>query len=213
MQSTIHLPLGEAEVEVEAMNGPDMAAVAAAVGPGLGAALADGTAIVRPLPVPGLGDDRVWLVRDDLSDHPMQCYVGAWPDGTVRVLSDDQPAFFDLVASTGTGIHDADTAIGYVRAFLEATRGPMVIVREVTDLGDLRWRPGSDAEEERRRAFEADPPIEPPVADATPGGFRVELTLVVDTRVQRNVFDVARDGSLAAGFKVVARDLPLPTAR
>jgi hypothetical protein len=192
---------------------PQSASIAEAVGPGLGAGLATGSAVVRALPVPGLGDDVVWLVRDDAGDHPMQCYIGSWPDGRVRVLSDDQSAFFDLAAAVGAGIDNRETALGYVRAFLEATRGPMVIVREIDSLADLRWRPGSQAEEASRRSFEADPPIAPPVAEATPEGFHVELTLVVDQRVQRNVFEVGRDGSIRAGYRVLADDLPLPMAR
>jgi hypothetical protein len=160
-----------------------------------------------------VGDEVAWLVRDDGADHPMQCHVGVWPDGAVRLLSDDQPAFFDLVAATGADIGDPSTAIGYVRAFLEITRGPAVIVRELGDAADLRWRPGSQAEEANRARFEADPPIEPSVVEPSDGGFHVELTLVVDQSVQRNVFDVGRDGSIRAGYRVLADGLPLPIAR
>ena len=74
------------------MSPPDPASVAEAVGAGLGPAVTAGTAVLRAVPVPGVADEIAWLVRDDDPDHPMQAYVGAWPDGTVRVLSDDQPA-------------------------------------------------------------------------------------------------------------------------
>jgi hypothetical protein len=195
------------------MSRPDPASVAAAVGAGIGPAILAGTADLRPVPIPGVADDIAWLVRDDDPDHPMQAYVGAWPDGTVRTLSDDQPAFFELVAATGANIGDAETALGYVRAFLELTRGPGVIVREVRDAADLRWRPGSSTEEANRSRFEAGPPIEPPVAEPSDGGFHVELTLVVDQRIQRNEFEVARDGSIRSGYRVLADDLPLPIAR
>ena len=195
------------------MSSPDPASVAEAVGAGLGPAVTAGTAVLRAVPVPGVADEIAWLVRDDDPDHPMQAYVGAWPDGTVRVLSDDQPAFFDLVASAGANIGDPETALAYVRAFLELTRGPGVIVREVRDAGDLRWRPGSTTEEANRARFEAGPPIEPPVAEPSGSGYHVELTLVVDQRVQRNTFEVARDGSIRSGYRVLAEDLPLPIAR
>ena len=195
------------------MSAPEASRVADAVGAGLAQAVLADRATQRPVPVPGVGEDVAWLVRDDSGEHPMQCYVGVWPDGAVRVLSDDQPAFFDLVAATGAAIEDPSTALGYVRAFLEVTRGPMVIVREIGDAADLAWRPGSEAEEASRAGFESGPPIEPPVTEPSDGGFRVELTLVVDQRVQRNVFDVGRDGSIEAGYRVLADDLPLPIAR
>jgi hypothetical protein len=162
--------------------------------------------------VPGLAAQAIWRLRDTGADHPLQVYVGRWPDGTVRVLTDDQPAFFDLVETVGAAITDSDTAIGYLRAFLEATRGATVIVRVVSDLADLRWRPGAPDEEARREAFLADAPITPPHAEPTPDGFHVELCLVVDQRVQRNTFEAARDGTLAASYRVLAEDLPLPIA-
>ena len=187
------------------MTKPDAQTVAGVVGPGMGPAVLAGTATLRAIPIPGVGDDD--------ADHPAQAHVGAWPDGTVRMLSDDQPAFFDLVAAAGADVRDPETALGYVRAFLEVTRGPMVIVREVGDAAELRWRPGSEAEEASRAAFEAGPPLEPAVAEASGDGFHVELTLVVDQRVQRNTFDVGRDGSIRSSYRVLARDLPLPIAR
>src|SRR4051812_42312234 len=192
---------------------PDPAPLADAVGPGLAPAVLDGSAVVRAVPIPGVAEDIAWLVRDDHADHPMQAYVGVWPDGTVRVLSDDQPAFFDLVAANGANIADPSTALEHVRAFLELTRAPMVIVREIEAASDLRWRPGSEAEEANRRRFEAAGGVEPPVAEAADGGVHVALTLVVDQRVQRNEFDVQRDGSMRTGYRVLADDLPLPIAR
>lgn len=195
------------------MSRPQAERVADAVGAGLGPAVLAGSAVQGPVPIPGVGDDAAWLVRDQDVDHPMQAYVGVWPDGAVRLLSDDQPAFFDLVAATGAAIGDEATALGYVRAFLELTRGPQVVVREVEDVADLRWRPGSVTEEANRARLEAGPPIEPPVVEPADGGYHVELTLVVDQRLQRNVFDIGRDGSIRSGYRVLADDLPLPIAR
>jgi hypothetical protein len=191
----------------------DRAQVATAVGAGLGERVADGTADLTPVPVPGLGDAVVWRVEDATSDHPLAVYVGVWPDGVMRVLTDDQPAFFGLVRAVGVELTDPDTVLGYVRGFLEVTRGASVIVRVVSDLGDIRWRPGSPQEEAHREAFVADSPIRPPGVEASDDGFHVELYLVVDQRVQLNTFDVARDGSIAASYRVLAEDLPLPIAR
>jgi hypothetical protein len=198
---------------MSASNDLDRSTAAAAVGAGLGERVLDGTADVAPVDVPGLGGAIVWRVRDDRSDHPIAAYVGRWPDGSVRVLNDDPDAFLALARATGVDLPDPETALGYVRAFLETTRGPSVIVRVVSHPGEIRWRPGSDDEERRRQAFEADPPIVPPRAVATADGFHVELCLVVDQRVQLNTFAVTRDGDITAAYRVLAEDLPMPIAR
>ena len=187
--------------------------VAEAVGPGLGAHVLNGDAELLPTRVPGVADTVVWLVRDEHLDHPLQAYVGRWPAGEVRVLSDDQAAWAALMAAAGVQITDPATALDYVRQFLEVTRGTSVIVHEVAGPDDLHWRPGSVAEEESRSAFLAGGEIEGPVADVAAGGFHVEVTLVVDQRVQRNLFDVTADGLIAASFRVIADELPLPIAR
>jgi hypothetical protein len=187
--------------------------VAEAVGAGLGPAVVSGTATLRAVDLPGVGNDVAWLVRDDDTDHPMQAYVGVWPQGGVRRLSDDQPAFFDLAASWGADIRDAPTAIGYVRAFLELTRGPGVIVREIERTDDLPWRPGSASEEANRVDFEARAAVEPPLVRREGDRFQVELTLMVDQRVQRNTFEVGRDGTIESSYRILADDLPLPIAR
>jgi hypothetical protein len=188
-------------------------AIAQAVGPGLGANVLSGSAELLPIAVPGVAETAVWLVRDDRLDHPLQAYVGRWPDGNVRVLSDDQDAWADLIVALGVQIDNPVTALGYLRRFLEVTRGTSVIVREITSQDDLHWRPGSAAEEERRAAFVSGAELEGPVGEVTGTGFHVELTLVVDQRVQRNFFDVTRNGQITASFQVIAEDLPLPIAR
>jgi hypothetical protein len=190
----------------------DLEAIREALHPVLGDRIRDRTAEVTSYPVPGLPERAVWRVRIGDADHPMQTYVGLWPDGRARVLSDDQPAFLDLVSAHHTEIRDRETALGYVLAFLEVTRGPTVIVRPVSDPAEIRWRPGTDDEEARRTAFLADSPIKPPSATPTKDGFQVEVWLIVDQRIQRNTFDVARDGTISAQFHVVAADLPLPIA-
>jgi hypothetical protein len=90
----------------------------------------------------------------------------------------------------------------------------MVIVRPVTSLADLRWRPGSDEEETAKAALLADPPSWRTLAERTSEGFHVELTLVVDQRLQRNRFDLTTDGRIiSTSFEVLAEHLPLPMAR
>ena len=193
----------------------DPNAIAVALGEPLGSAVVDGPAQVDPVAVPGVESTIVWRVRDQSGDHPWQVYVGRWPDGDVRVLTGDQEAWGDLVSATGGArLTDADEARAYVETYLEVTRGAMVIVRPVTSLDDLRWRPGSDREEQSKAELLSAPPrIEPSVAEAA-DGFRVELTLVVDQRLQRNRFELTRGGEIAkTSFEVLAEHLPLPIAR
>ena len=188
-------------------------AIRAALHPVLGDRVGDGTADVTPYRVPGLPVDGVWRVRYEDADHPLQTYVGLWPDGAARILTDDQPAFLDLCAASGVRIGDPGVALGYILAFLEVTRGPQVIVRVITDAADIRWRPGTQDEEARRRAFLVEAPIRPPSSEPTGVGFRIELWLVVDQRIQLNTFDVGRDGVMSTDYRIVAADLPLPIAR
>ena len=192
---------------------PTPADLADLVGPGLGDGVRSGSAEVLPVSVPGVTPTTVWLVRNDHLAHPMQAYVGRWPSGELRVLSDDQPAWFELMAKSDPKIDTAATALDYVRRFLEVTRGSSVIVREVSGPEDLHWRPGSADEEERRAVFLAGPEIAGPVAGRVDDGFHVELTLVVDQRIQRNLFDVTPDGRITASFRLLAQDLPLPIIR
>jgi hypothetical protein len=191
---------------------PEREQIAHALHPVLAASVLDGTAEVNAYPVPGLQEDAVRRVRLESLDHPVQAYVGIWPDGGARTLSDDQPAFFALVDAVGAVIDEPEVALGYVLAFLEVTRGPSVVVRAITDAGEIRWRPGSPDEEARRESFLTGPPVEPPRVEATGDGFEVELWLVVDQRIQRNSFQVRHDGLLSAEHRVVAQDLPLPIA-
>jgi hypothetical protein len=194
-------------------DGSRLEAIAGALHPVLGDWVRDGSAEVAAYPVPGMPVDAVWRVRMASLDHPVQAYVGTWPDGSARALNDDQDAFLDLARATGVEIADANEALGYVLAFLEATRGPIVIVRPIAGVADIAWRPGTDEEETRRTAFLRDAVVQPPTARASGEGFVVEAWLVVDQRIQRNTFTVARDGGLSATHHVVAADLPLPIAR
>lgn len=192
---------------------PDRAEVAEAIGPPVGPRLTEGVATLRAYPVPGCPTDVIWRVYDPGPRHPMQVYVGRWPDGSLRVVSDDLSGFLELVALAGTHLEDEQTALGYVRALLEVTRAPSVLVREIGDLDDIPWRPGTDEEADRRRAFEDAAAVAPASVVRTADGFVVELYLVVDQRIQRNRFEVSRQGALSASFEVLAEDLPLPIAR
>lgn len=193
----------------------DPQAVADALGEPLGERVTDGGARLEPFAVPGAADPVAWRVVDESGAHPWQVYVGRSADGDVRVLTGDQPAWDAVIAGAGVALASADEARGYVEAYLEATRGSMVLVRPVASLADLPWRPGSDAQEAAKAALLADAPdLAPSVEDAGDGGFRVELALVVDQRLQRNTFRVARDGRITdTSFRVLAEGLPLPIAR
>ena len=187
--------------------------MAIAVGEPLASRVLDGDATLTPVPVPAMEETAVWSVRDVLGGHPMRLYVGAWPDGSARVLTADQAAWADLVAAVGVELTGPDDALAYVRAFLEITRGAMVIVQAVTSLDELRWRPGSDAEEAAKASLLADPPVMAPAVVPEPPGFRVELTLVVDQRLQRNTFQVSASGEIESSYRVLFDGLPLPIAR
>ena len=192
----------------------DKTAVAMALGEPLSDAVLDGQASLEAVEVAGVETAIVWRVRDELADHPWQAYVGRWPDGSVRVLTADQDAWADLIRVTGARLTGAEQARAYVLAYLEVTRGAMVIVRPITSLDDLHWRPGSDSEEAAKAALLASPPDLTPVASESGDGFHVELALVVDQRLQRNSFDVSSRGEIVgASFEVIAEGLPLPTAR
>jgi hypothetical protein len=192
----------------------DPKAVAIAVGDPLADQVLDGDARLEPVTVPGVDRTVVWRVIGESGDHPWQVYVGAMPDGQVRVLSADQGAWDEVMAAADATLGSEADALAYVEAYLEATRAAMVIVRPVRSIDDLRWRPGSDREEAAKAAFTADPPELAPVVERSDGGFHVELTLVVDQRVQRNEFDVSPSGAISGtSFRVLAEDLPLPVAR
>ena len=189
-----------------------LTAIADAVGEPMAADVLDGAADVAGVSIPGAPSVVIWRVRDDQLDHPQQAYVGQWPDGRMQALNDDQPAWTQLMDAAGVQIDDAATALGYVRQFLEVTRGPMVNVRPIERLEDVPWRPGSEDEEGRREQF-LRVPFEVPVSEPMGEMFQVGLTLVVDQRIQRNSFEVSRDGRLSATFRVLAEDLPLPIIR
>jgi hypothetical protein len=192
----------------------DRNAVAMAIGQPLGDQVLDGQAKLAPVTVPGIQRTVVWRVRGETGEHPWQVYVGIWPDGSARLLTADQEAWADLVSATGAHLDDEADARAFVEAFLEATRGALVIVEPITSLDDLHWRPGSDNEEEARAALLADPPAIEPSLSQTADGYHVELTLVVDQVLQRNTFDITRAGEIASSsFRVLAEHLPLPIAR
>jgi hypothetical protein len=192
----------------------DRNAVAMALGEPLGDDVLDGRAELAPMVVPGTEATVVWRVRSESGSHPWQVYVGVWPGGSVRVLTADQDAWADLVAATGVRLETGTQARAYVETYLEVTRGAMVSVEPISSLDDLRWRPGSDSEEAARVALLADPPSIEPEAAATTDGFHVELTLVVDQRLQRNRFDLTNAGEvIGSSYDILAEDLPLPIVR
>ncbi|HEV8545855.1 MAG TPA: hypothetical protein VGQ64_06155 [Candidatus Limnocylindrales bacterium] len=195
-------------------NEVDLSAVAVAVGEPLADQVLDGEARLAPVALPGIESTVVWRVRGESGTHPWQVYVGVWPDGSIRVVTADQGAWEDLVAATGAHLEDEAQALSYVETFLEVTRGAMVIVRPVRSLDDLRWRPGSAEEDDAKAALLADPPAVAPLVDRTADGFHVELTLVVDQSLQRNLFDLTQAGEITrSSFRVLAEHLPLPIAR
>ena len=192
----------------------DLTAIAVAIGEPFGGQVLDGHAHLAEVAVTGIEGDVVWRVRDESGVHPWQVYVGVWPDGSIRVLTGDQDAWADLMSATGVHLTTPAQARSHVETFLEVTRGAMVIVRPITSLDDLRWRPGAPEEEAAKAALLADPPPTTPTLESFGDGFHIELTLAVDQQLQRNEFDLTRDGELTrTSFRVLADHLPLPIAR
>jgi hypothetical protein len=190
----------------------DLTNIALALGEPIGGRVLDGDARVGPVTVPGMSDGAVWAVTDEPGGHPIRLYIGQFPDESARVLTADQSAWDDLVAAVGVHLHSPEQARAYVESYLEITRGAMVIVRAVTSLDQLPWRPGSDGEEAAKTALLASPPLLTATAASAGDGFHVELTLVVDQRLQRNTFDVSPGGSIQSSYRVLAEGLPLPIA-
>lgn len=186
-------------------------AVALAVGEPLDEHVRHGHAAIGRVRLPGGPEGALWTVRLERLAHPILLHVGQYSDGRATVVTDDPKAWEALVADVGVRLDSADVALDYARCFLEATRGHQVFVREVARPEDLPFRPGSEHEEERRREVLADLEIPPPNAEQSGDGFHVELTLVVDQRLQRNHFEVTRDGAIEATFDVLADGLPFPT--
>lgn len=191
----------------------DPYAAAPALGEPLGGLLIGGEAKAVPLDIPGVDHTVAWSVRYEAGPHPIWSNVGRWSDGTVRVLTADQGAWAELVRDAGISIASEEVAVAYAKAYLEITRGSMVLVRPVESVDDLPWRPGSGDEEAAKAALLASPPDLAPRAERAAGGFHVELALVVDQRLQRNTFDITADGVVTASFDVLAEGLPFPIAR
>ena len=192
---------------------PDPTELAVAVGEPLASGLLEGTVRVAPVSIPGVDGTHAWAVSDDLGDHPLRIYVAVMPAGDARVLTADQDAWADLARAVKVELVDAPQARAYLESYLELTRGTSVIVGAINNLAELRWRPGSVSEEAAKEALLAAPPDVGPVAVQTAAGFHVELTVVVDQRLQRNSFDVTRDGRIESSYRVLADGLPLPIAR
>ena len=68
---------------------PDPAAVAVAIGPPFGDEVLDGHARLAGVTVPGTKRTIVWRARGESGPHPWQLYLGAWPDGQMRLLTAD----------------------------------------------------------------------------------------------------------------------------
>jgi hypothetical protein len=97
---------------------PDLTAIAIAVGEPLGEQVLDGQAQLAPVHVPGVETSVVWRVRGEAGAHPWQVHVGAWPGGSIRVLTGDQDAWAELMAATGAHLASAAQARSFVEAFL-----------------------------------------------------------------------------------------------
>lgn len=194
------------------MTAPSAEALAAAVPEPLSGEVTAGRAEVVEASVAGAARPFLWHVNAHALEHPMGLSVVGDPEGGLAVANDDQAAFVEAAAAAGLRLRSEADALGYVRTFLEATRGPSVLVSVVDDAAGIAWRPGTDAEESRRAAVLAGGEVRPPSVTATADGYRVEVVLVVQQRLQATTLDVTPDGAVQASFRVIADELPLPIA-
>lgn len=191
------------------MTAPDPQALADLVRPPMGEAVLSGDAKVEPLRVPGLPEDSVWEVWVPSNPHMPRLVVGRGPGDQLRLLTGRPEAFAEMVAAVPVSIPDAETALGYVRGFLAATRRHDDLVQVVTDPSEIAWRPGSPDEEERREAFVADTSFAPQVEEHG-DGFAVSLVVLRDQHAQLSSFRVTADGRVDAHDEVLVEGLPLP---
>lgn len=188
---------------------PSPDALAELLGPPIAQLVRDGQAAVAPLPVPGLPEGSCWTVNVPHEPHLPAVVVGHGPGDSLRLLSDRPDAFAAVAAHVGASIGDADTAIGYVRGFLTATRPPEILVQVPFTADEIDWRPGSPEEEARRRDFIADTELQPQVEQGG-HGFEVSIVLLRDQHAVRITVDVGPDGRLDIDERTIAEDLPLP---
>jgi hypothetical protein len=191
---------------------PDRQALADLVRGPMGEAVLAGDAAVEPRPVPGLPDGSVWEVSILSNPHMPRLAVGRGPGERLRLLTGSPDAFQDLVADLPVTISDTQTALGYVRGFLAATRPHDVLLQVATRPEDIAWRPGSPEEEERRAEFLADTSLTP---RAEPNGdsYLVSLILLRNQHAQRSNFRVSPDGSIGVEDELLVEGLPLPVLR
>lgn len=191
---------------------PDPEALATLLGGPMGDAARSGDAVLEPLPVPGLSEGSVWLVRVPANPHMPQVVVGRGPGERLRVLTGRPAAFHDLAADLQVAIADPATALGFVRGFLAATRDHDVLLQVPERPDDIAWRPGSPEEEERRAAFLAGTDLTPS-AEPAGDGFHVALVVLRDQHARRSTFRVGADGALHVDDDVLVDGLPLPILR
>lgn len=173
-----------------------------------------GEAAVEPVAVPGLPEGSVWEVSVPEEPHMPRLIVGRGPGGRLRLLTGRPDAFRELIADLPVVIADADTAVGYVRAFLAITREHDVLVQVPDHADAIQWRPGSPEEEDRRQAFVAEVSLEPQVRPREAAdGFVVSLVLLRDQRAEQPTFTVGAGGSIDVDSEILVDGLPLPVLR
>ena len=161
----------------------------------MGAQVLDHDAKLAPVGVAGMEGTVVWRVRGRVGSTPLAglCRrlarrLRAGAHGSTRTPGRNWSA------AAGAASQHRCRGTLYIETYLEVTRGAMVIVRPIDSLDDIRWRPGSAEKRTPRRQCWPIRQTTTPLVEAAGDGYHVELTIVVDQRLQRNVFDITAQG-------------------
>ncbi|MGH2632052.1 MAG: hypothetical protein ACRDG3_01465 [Tepidiformaceae bacterium] len=167
---------------------------------------------IEPVECPGLSRYGIYSVNHLSPYKPILHYIGYAEGERAFVLDEDPEAFLAMAAVDNVSLNSAAEAAKYGAAFVTVTRPLTRLTYVVESIGDVRFRPKlSDAEQERRNAFEKQygDSIAPPAAERERSGYRVVLYLVVEQELRRITLHVTGAGAVDADAAVLETGLPL----
>jgi hypothetical protein len=200
---------------VRAAQGAELAKALGACYPGLSEYLGAPNTTLHSVPLPALFPPSAQLYRvyHPTPYHPIVFMVGL-TGGVAYPLTGHPERFIEMAQAAGVAVDSADTALAYVRAWLETTRPARQLFYLVSALDELEFVLNPTDEERAEIAtFERDygKLLRPPQANADSSGttFTVTLFAVRDRALERHTLTVARDGGANAAVETLAERLPL----